>query len=517
MTPRRLSLRLALLLLGLLGALPRPATAQEVPPPPPATEANTLAAYDAAADERGRRVVKVLRTTDKAQSTQFVPVALTVEHVNPYALIRFLRRPIEAEEGNWWTFKHPDGEKGLVLLNVPIWLVEPMRELVAEIDRPGQTSASGDERALVPLRHRDPRDVARFIGGYMTPSATVLADPATGSIFLEDAPSGFGLATRTLAAELDQPRRQVLLRAKIYEIETNNDGTLGLDFHAWKNGPGRNLFAVGGYTESFHSSVHDSGVAPVVSSSVDVNGLPGREFKNSGFNGTYFYDVPSAYFDFLVTKGRARVLTAPSLTVLNTETARFDTGEQLLYYLAQSTNDPGLRKTPVDPFGRDKAHPDNRTVWGTAAARIGVGVEVRPVIGEQVITLALAIGVTSHLGYDDAGAPVLQERDLATTLAARPGAEYVLGGMTRTRVVQATRKVPILGSIPVLGYLFGGEITTARQTTLVLVVSATPVDEEGGLGEAEAATLRQVESEGMDTIPLAPQIVGFDMMLMGRE
>lgn len=57
--------------------------------------------FDAYADERVRRVVKVLRTTNKAQVNQFVPVAFEFKHANPFAAIRFIRRPIEAEEGNW--------------------------------------------------------------------------------------------------------------------------------------------------------------------------------------------------------------------------------------------------------------------------------------------------------------------------------------------------------------------------------------------------------------------------------
>lgn len=502
-------------LLSLLLAVASPA--QEARERLPRTEENVDQAFEATADERGRRVVKVLRTTDKAQVNQFVPVAFELANVNPFAVVRFIRRPIEAEEGNWWTFYNVEGQGGIVLINVPIWLVDPMRRLIETIDREGLTSSAGDKRTLLGLRHRDPRDIARLAAAYMTSSATILADPAIGSVYLEDAPSGHDLAMKMIPEALDVPTQQVLLRAKVYEIELNNDGTIGLDFHAWKNGPGRNLFALGATSESFHSGRHDSAIAPVVSSSVDVNGLPGREFKNSGFNATYFYDVPSAYFDFLVTKGRARVLTAPSLTALNTDTARFDTGEQILYYLAQSTNDPGIRKTPVDPFDRDEKFPDNRTVWGTAAANVGVFVQMHPIIADQAITLRLVVSIVSHLGYDDAGAPMLQERDLETTISARPGAEYILGGMTRTRSIQTTRKVPILGSIPVLGWLFGGEITTAKKTMLVLAVSATPIDDFSGLGEAESETLRRVDTAGMNVIPMPDEVVGFDMMLLGLE
>ena len=97
---------------------------------------NAVSAFDKKADQRLRRVVKILRTTDKAQVNQYVPVAFDLKHVNPFAVIRFIRRVIEVEEGNWWSFAAPGQNRGRLLVNVPIWQVEPLKELVALIDRP---------------------------------------------------------------------------------------------------------------------------------------------------------------------------------------------------------------------------------------------------------------------------------------------------------------------------------------------------------------------------------------------
>ncbi len=483
----------------------------------PDTKDNMFQSFDEKADERMRRVVKILRTTDKAQVNQFVPVAIEMKNVNPYAVLRFLRRPVEAEEGNLWTFVNPSGESGVVLVNVPIWLVDPIRELASVVDRPGLTSSSGSERAYITLNHRDPEDIADLVAAYLTGSGKVVADPATGSVFIEDAPSGIKYAQDTIPVDLDHPTQQIVLRAKIYEIDLNNDGTIGLDFHAWKNGPGRNLFSAGAYGERFHSNI-SSDIDRVTNPGVDVNSLPGNRFHNSGFNGAYFYDVPSAYFDYLVSKGRARVLTAPSATVLNTETASFSTGEEILYYKVQSVNNPGVRDEPLDPYGEDGSFPDNRTLVGSTIERAdaGVSLEVTPVIGEESINMDLEISIVSQLGFDDTGVPMLSEREVCTEIRATPGSEYIIGGMNRTRSIQTTRKVPILGSIPVLGWLFGGEITTAKQTMLTMVVTAEVVDDFSGLNYDEDNTIDAVETVGMNAVALPSEIYGFDMMLMGN-
>ncbi len=480
----------------------------------PSTEDNTWESFDEKADERMRRVVRILRTTDKAQVNQFVPFAYELKNVNPYAVLRFIRRPIQTEEGNWWTFAHPDGDHGIVLMNVPIWLVEPMEELLEIIDRDGLTSSAGTSRHYIPLKHRDPQDVANLIRAYLTNTGVVLPDLATGSIYLQDAPSGAGYAQEMIPIDIDLPTKQVTVRTKIYEIDLNNDGTIGLDFHAWKNGPGRDLFTVGAWAETFSNGANDGPIFAEVSPGVDVNGIPGNRFSNSGFNSSYIYNVPSAYFDYLVQKGRARILTSPTSVVLNRETALFNTGEEVLYYKTVTDLDSDPPRTDLDGDAYDDTR---RGVYGITTADVGVHVEVTPVIAEQSINMDFDLSFTNQLGWSGDGTPLLQERNLETKIRATPGAEYLIGGMTRTRTIQTTRKVPVLGSIPVLGWLFGGEITTTKKTMLVISLSATVINDDSGLNADEQELISNVDNGSINQVPLPKELYGFDMMLLGRD
>lgn len=487
---------------------------------------------DKKADERMRRVVKVLRTTNKAQVNQFVPVAFEMKNVNPYSVMAFVRRTVEAEEGNWWTFAHPDGDKGRIMAMVPVWQVEPLKELIALIDRPGLTTATGTKYSYYHLKHRSPldSDFLDAVGANLTGGAVMYADPPTGAVFLEDSPSGISTTEEIIQAELDVPTAQVLLRAKVYEVELNNDGTLGLDYHAWKNGPGRSLFAAGAFFEEaelsrqgFNGGVNGLGT-PAYDTGVNLYGLPGRRFNTDGYNIAYYYDFSSAFFDFLVSKGRAKVLTQPRVTVLDGETGEFSTGEQILYYQVQNGASPvaGAREpgVPLDPNGDSSLYPDNRTVTGALVDRTigvadaGVDVEVSPTIAENAILLDLEITLASQLGYDDTGAPKLSSRGVITSINAVPGKEYLIGGMTRNRTIQTTRKIPFLGSIPVIGWLFGGEITTTQKTMVVIAITAEAVDNYSGLNAEENATINNVESEGMDSIPMPKTPLGYDMWLM---
>src|SRR5262245_17319550 len=72
-----------------------------------------------APDEYPLNIVKILRTSNKAQTNSYVPVVFTMRNNNPFNVIRFLRRPVEAEEGVLFTFVSPEGHGGKVLFVVP--------------------------------------------------------------------------------------------------------------------------------------------------------------------------------------------------------------------------------------------------------------------------------------------------------------------------------------------------------------------------------------------------------------
>lgn len=207
-------------------------------------------------------VVKVLRTTNKAQTNRYVPKVYEFKNVNPFDVVRFYRRVMEIEEGRFATFVAPDGKSGLVAVVAPEYQLPSLDKLMALLDRRGLTSSSGDEGKYMRLKHRAADDVGflRAIFGQSTHSSSrppggsragdidMMCDLQTGAVFVYGPPSVAERAEEVLT-ELDQPVPQVLVEATIYEIDLNNDGTVGFDYHAWKNGPGRNLFALGAFAE----------------------------------------------------------------------------------------------------------------------------------------------------------------------------------------------------------------------------------------------------------------------------
>ncbi|MFW6158351.1 MAG: hypothetical protein ACOC8E_03235, partial [Planctomycetota bacterium] len=258
-------------------------------------------------------------------------------------------------------------------------------------------------------------------------------------------------------------------------------------------------------------------------------GLPGHNWEASGSSAVYFLDVPSAFFDFLVVKNKARVLTSAKVVSRNGRPASLFSGDTILYYETQ--NGPaemaGIRPagTPIDQFGREVTVPDNRSVIDATRSRIlgsraGVLLEVTPTIGTEEIELIVRSEVVSHTGFDAVGVPQLVSRDTQTEVHVKSGQEIVLGGYGRTVMVERSDKMPFLGSLPVIGSLFGQEGTHTERRQLVVVVSTKVVEDFAAMeykpSNINAALIKAKALREEDT-KVPDSEAGFDQWLLDLE
>jgi len=79
--------------------------------------------------------------------------------------------------------------------------------------------------------------------------------------------------------------------------------------------------------------------------------------------------------------------------------------------------------------------------------------DVTPLIGTEQVQLDLELRWADFNGLDDTGYPQINEKKLETKLRTKIGDEIMIGGLNRQVRLQGKSQVPILGSIPVLGYL----------------------------------------------------------------
>lgn len=405
-------------------------------------------------DDMPQNIVKILRTSNKAQINTYVPFAYTFEHNNPYNVIGLLRRIVQVEDGVLFTFVNDEGDGGKVLFAVPSHLKDSLAELVKYLDRPGLTTSSGALNELRQLKHRSSLDInfLDFVNSQLTGEGSKLfVDPIINAIFWEDAPSGT-IDVRDMFDEMmDIPTPMVEVTVKIYEVDVSNDAAMGLDYMAWKNGPGRYLF---------------DGIAGAFSESTGRD-LPHQSIRGNGWAYAYNYTVPSEFFDFLVVKGKARILNSTKLAMMSGTPARLVAGDQLLYYATNVDDENG--RTVVGTTNVEDEHGD------LVPLNTGLDLTIFPIIGQLSDRLGITLEWSDYSFPDDTGVPQINTRRLETGFGVTVGTEFMIGGLTRQVTARATRKVPILGSIPILGWAFGGESVQTRKTEMVVAITANNI------------------------------------------
>jgi hypothetical protein len=100
-----------------------------------------------------------------------------------------------------------------------------------------------------------------------------------------------------------------------------------------------------------------------------------------------------------------------------------------------------------------------------------VSLTVTPFVGLESMELVVSVEVGDLTGIAPNGTPIIGTRTLDTTVRLMDGQEYVVAHLKRTNNIEEAAKAPFFGDIPVLGYLFGGETQTNRESDLLVVIT----------------------------------------------
>ena len=153
------------------------------------------------------------------------------------------------------------------------------------------------------------------------------------------------------------------------------------------------------------------------------------------------------------------VLSAPKMAVLNGHRAIIDTGA----------------RTPV--FSPVIGSNGNITTVTIKYENTGIKLIVVPyLLMDDMIQVDVLAEVSFVSGYIDSGAtgilnPIFSERTASTIVNVRDGQTFGIGGLTATDEIELMTKIPILGDIPILGYLFKTKSVTERQSQVIFFIT----------------------------------------------
>ena len=308
-------------------------------------------------------------------------------------------------------------------------------------------------------------------------------DPRTNTIIITDVPEVFPQVEQIIA-ELDKKAPQILIEAQIVEINTDRVNELGIEWGgsrgemAYFAGPARLTdyglrpgFYSGDSWKQFFPSTSDIGSKSASSSSsggsassVDAIFATGQQSSKGVYYGVFSLAQLQAIFRALISRGEARYLGKPKIVAMNNKTA--------LIAISQDAA-MGTQSVVASAGGSSGS-----SSTGVERRRIGLILKVTPQVNKEgFITMIVqpsysnaqvsAITVNGATVYD----PV--SRGASTMVRVKNGQTVVIGGMLSSNESKVVRKVPLLGYIPIIGWLFTSVSSKRSNTDLVIFITPT--------------------------------------------
>ena len=296
-----------------------------------------------------------------------------------------------------------------------------------------------------------------------------------------------------MLALYDVPIPQVRLRIRVYELYSENDERMGIDFQSWKNNEGADLFSVGGRYRNNWAAVYNGG----------LNRADGSE-RTSFYNFNPKWNT--RYLDFLASRGKAKVLHTGELCVRNNTPAQLSRTTQIFYSdTSQPVNGAIEPGTTIDPsngtpfpdagvgpyellssiaawFGRSIDRPDRESAdlaigkgeqqVTTAFAGFGFTMTVNNAsVNLDETRFSVTLSNSSLIGFESNGKPRISNGNTVNQEVSLPHGKdrFVIGGLRKQEQVKSRTGIPWLMDVPYLGYLFSTESTSVRSAELIVV------------------------------------------------
>ena len=285
-----------------------------------------------------------------------------------------------------------------------------------------------------------------------------------------------------MLAKYDVPIPQVRIKITVYEIDSENDDKLGIDFQSWKNNQGADFFSGGGRYRNNWNALYDA------------TGLS----QAAGSEHSSFYNFNpkwnSRYIDFLTSKGKAKVMLSGEIALRNSCNASLERLTHIFFVdtsqpVPQSTGEALFPNTGVGAYellNNIIGSAVGKTLTENEPLRVGKGnqqlTKISANFGFSMQISNAAIGLdetrfsvtltnTSLLGFQSNGAPRIAPgttivQDVSLPYGVR---EFAIGGLKKQSEVTSKSGIPWLMDIPYLGYLFSSESKSVKHTELLVV------------------------------------------------
>ncbi len=277
-------------------------------------------------------------------------------------------------------------------------------------------------------------------------------DKNTNMFYFKDAPYKVDCIKQKLAW-LDKAEPQTRLELTIYEVRDSDLKDTGIDYLAWKNGPGLNLFSVG------YNALNVRAAEKVIET-IAQHGMELASNATYGFGGIYTapaFDM--SFIRLLQQNGKATVSSTASVLVSNEPGKTFSVA-----FAPEYQN-----------ITKDASHISSVAIGGDASLTADISEAVITAGKNGTVNFSYTVTNNNVVERNNLGAELSEAETFSASATLPFNEERILAIWNRTSDVEQTIGVPVLCELPILKYIFGTTTNNTEVTRCIVTVRAVPV------------------------------------------
>ena len=344
------------------------------------------------------------------------------------------------------------------------------QNIISTLDTLDKDITDNDSTDVIYLKYAKAADIApiltsiagTFVSDIEGSKTVITHHEKTNSLIISSAEENVN-SIRNIIAKLDIRRAQVLVEAIVVDLSENAAKSLGVE--AIFTGDDEESIPIG-ITRFSGSGPDLLGIAGAADDATDVtltttavSSLLNTQGLVAGFGDlTKGDDNFIGILNAIASDTDSNILSTPSILAMDNEPARLFIGQEIPITTGES-----LGTNNSNPF---------RT---TSRQEVGIELEITPQIDEgSSVILNIKQGVSGVAGVAQSGLDLItNKREIETTVLVDNNQIIVLGGLIDEDIQEVISKVPVLGSIPILGRLFQSSSSTSNKKNLMVFLKPT--------------------------------------------
>ena len=367
------------------------------------------------------------------------------------------------------------------------------------------------------LSYAQAKDIAPLLQGQLASGVAPQFDPRTNTVFYRENRSNLDKIALFLDS-IDKPTQQVMIEARLVEVTANPKQSYGLNWAGVVGGSanaqtlryGGSLVTQQSTTTSANGVIGSTTGGVVAGPNTTSSGGTTSTTTNALGLGDFFRKGEGSNILGAVA-GQFAILSAPqmslTLRLLNEDSdAEFLANPRVVTANNQKAEIKITRNQPVPQLNFNE-QTAQAVFSGFQDKEFGNTLIVTPSINkDQFVTLLVQPEISNKVGdatFTFGGAtvtsPVIDKRTLNSNVLIKSGDTLAIGGLLQDEQTKSRTKVPVLGDIPLLGYLFQEKISQRTKRNLLVFVTPTVIKQGYGTGlEDQVSGLNHTGEEYAD-------------------